>query len=92
MPDHLHALLSFAPHKQMSVIIGAWKGFHAKRSGIAWQNNYFDHRIRNDSELQSKEDYIRLNPVAKGLCQNEGDWPWVISCVECARPEAALHQ
>lgn len=77
MPDHLHALLAFPPDKKMSDVIGIWKGFQAKQHGIRWQNNYFDHRIRNDPELTEKAAYIRNNPVAKGLCTHEDEWPWV---------------
>jgi len=79
MPDHLHALLAFPPEQSMSDIIGAWKGFQAKRHGVRWQKNYFDHRIRHRSELEEKATYIRLNPVVKNLCATENDWPWVLA-------------
>jgi REP element-mobilizing transposase RayT len=77
MPDHLHALLAFPPDKQMSKVIGAWKAFQSKRHGLRWQGNYFDHRIRNEAEAEEKAAYIRQNPVVKGLCVREEDWPWV---------------
>ncbi len=80
MPDHLHALLAFPPDKKMSSVIGTWKSFHAKQHGILWQGNYFDHRIRTDAELEEKAAYIRRNPVVKGLCSTEEDWPWVLNC------------
>ena len=80
MPDHLHALLAFPPEKKMSSVIGAWKSYQAKAHGIVWQGNYFDHRIRTDAELEEKAAYIRRNPVVKGLCATEYDWPWVINC------------
>lgn len=85
MPDHAHALLSFPPDRQMSRVIGGWKSWHARNSGIDWQDNYFDHRIRSDDEFQQKAAYIRRNPVAKGLCQRSEDWPWI---VDAAAPEA----
>jgi len=77
MPDHLHALLAFPADKEMSKIIGAWKGFQAKKLGVSWQANYFDHRIRNDAEAEEKAAYIRQNPVVKGLCVHKEHWPWV---------------
>jgi REP element-mobilizing transposase RayT len=80
MPDHLHALISFAPDKAMSSTVGDWKRFHARTHGIAWQEGFFDHRLRNDErgdQLQAKADYIRRNPVAAGLCKEAVDWPWV---------------
>ena len=78
MPDHLHALLSFNPSKSMSRIIGNWKSYHAKTLGIQWQDNYFDHRIRNEKERSLKYSYILNNPVAKGLCPSIDQWPWKI--------------
>jgi REP element-mobilizing transposase RayT len=48
MPDHLHALLSFARDQSMSDVIGAWKRFHARTNHVLWQEGYFDHRLRAD--------------------------------------------
>jgi len=79
MPDHLHAILSFPLQESMPRVIGEWKRFHAKTHGIRWQDNFFDHRLRNDAEANLKYDYIRHNPVVKNLCTNPDDWPWVIS-------------
>lgn len=78
MPDHLHALLCFPPASDMRVVVGRWKAWQTRQHHIAWQDNFFDHRIRNTRELQLKADYIRQNPVVKGLCQKADDWPWVI--------------
>ena len=83
MPDDLHALLSFSQNASMSRIIGEWKHFQARNHGIAWQEGYFDHRLRDDErgeQLSAKMEYIRHNPVAAGLCLNASDWPWIIDC------------
>jgi len=77
MPDHVHALLAFPAEPGMSRIVGAWKSFTAKRLGIAWQSNFFDHRIRHAAELEEKAAYIAANPVAKQLCARPEEWPWV---------------
>ncbi len=77
MPDHLHALISFNPEKQMSKVIGAWKHYHVTHDAIRWQQGYFDHRIRSDESLEEKARYIRANPVVEGLCEKAEDWPWV---------------
>ena len=77
MPDHAHALLAFPLKSRMSRVIGDWKHYAAHRLGIRWQTNYFDHRIRSDPSLAEKHTYILHNPVAKGLCAREADWPWV---------------
>lgn len=81
MPDHLHALLSFAINESMSKIIGDWKHFHSRKQGIIWQEGYFDHRLRDDErgeQLSAKMNYIRQNPVAAGLCTRAENWPWII--------------
>ena len=81
MPDHLHALLSFASDESMSKIVGDWKHFQSRKHGIIWQEGYFDHRLRDDErgeQLSAKVNYIRQNPVAAGLCKTAEEWPWII--------------
>ncbi len=79
MPDHIHATMSFSLLHPFSRTVGKWKGFQSVKFGVQWQENFFDHRIRSDRELEEKEAYIRRNTVAKGLCARPQDWPWVIS-------------
>jgi Transposase IS200 like len=43
MPDHLHAMLSFARDQSMSEVIRDWKRFHARTNHVVWQEGYFDH-------------------------------------------------
>jgi REP element-mobilizing transposase RayT len=81
MPDHIHALLSFATDNAMSRVIGDWKHFQKHESGIIWQDGYFDHRLRDDErgeQLLVKINYIRQSPVAAGLIANANDWRWYI--------------
>jgi len=78
MPNHLHALIAFPRDKAMSQVIKEWKSYHARRHQVSGQAGYFDHRIRNQAELEEKADYIRQNPVAKGLIAKSDDWPWVL--------------
>jgi len=77
MPDHLHALLEFPHDRDMRLIVGRWKAWRVRTGGVQWQENFFDHRIRSHRELQPKAQYIRHNPIAKGLCERGLDWPWV---------------
>jgi REP element-mobilizing transposase RayT len=86
MPDHLHALLSFARDQSMSEVIRTWKRFHARTNHVLWQDGYFDHRLRADergTQLSVKVNYIRQNPVAAGLCAKAEDWPWIIDPFAC---------
>lgn len=62
----------------MRIVVGRWKAWQTRTHRISWQDNFFDHRMRNTRELQLKADYIRQNPVVKDLCKSATDWPWVI--------------
>lgn len=41
-----------------------------------WQQRYHDRRIRDAEEFAEIADYIRQNPVRKGLAQNPADYPY----------------
>ena len=77
MPDHMHALLSFPLETDLRKVIANWKEHTAKRAGVVWQRDFFDHRIRSHESLQQKADYIRQNPVRKGLVGLAADWEFV---------------
>jgi putative transposase len=77
MPDHLHAILAFPPDRDMQQVLSHWKEYAARQIYIAWQRDFFDHRIRNSENLEEKFQYIRMNPVRRGLVATPGEWPWV---------------
>lgn len=77
MPDHLHALISFPHDTSMRPILSMWKEWLAKRCGIKWQRDFFDHRLRNDENWREKADYLRANPVRKGLVATPDEWRYV---------------
>ena len=78
MPDHLHTLLSFPPaDKSVRGIISKWKEWTAKQTGVSWQDDFFEHRLRHDESRRQKADYILANPVLKGLVSRPEDWPFV---------------
>jgi len=77
MPDHLHAIIAFPREPGMASTIKNWKKLVAGRLQVKWQRDFFDHRLRNDLELQEKMSYILMNPVRKGLCERMEDWVWV---------------
>ena len=53
MPNHIHALLSFQRDQSMSRVIGDWKRFQTVQHGIAWQEGYFDHRLRETTNASN---------------------------------------
>jgi REP element-mobilizing transposase RayT len=79
MPDHLHMLVSFPFEMQDSPAptIEQWKRFLARTSGIRWQRDFFDHRIRNAADHQDKRGYLLNNPERAGLVESDGQWPYV---------------
>ena len=77
MPDHVHGLITFPVHEIMKNVVAAWKRITARRYGIHWQRDFFDHRIRDDNEFTEKSFYIRMNPVRKGLVQTPEAWSYV---------------
>jgi putative transposase len=82
MPNHVHLLI--APLAPMSAITKAIKGSTARRANLLlgrtgeyfWQDESFDHWIRDDGEFAKVRKYIERNPVAAGLVKEEPEWPW----------------
>jgi hypothetical protein len=65
-------------------IIGAIKSASAhtvnkalRRRGSVWQDESFDHVIRHTESLEQKIEYVRQNPVRKGLVSRPEDYPWL---------------
>ncbi|MCX6996280.1 MAG: transposase [Kiritimatiellaeota bacterium] len=77
MPDHVHALVSFPETVSMRKVLAEWKESAARRAGVHWQRDFFDHRLRCDEHLVEKANYIRLNPMRKGLVTTLEDWPYI---------------
>ena len=46
------------------------------RSGPFWQNESYDHVIRNDAELERTIWYVLENPVRAKLATSWNQWPW----------------
>jgi REP element-mobilizing transposase RayT len=77
MPDHLHALISFPRDEDMRRVVANFKEITAKRTGVSWQRDFFDHRLRGHEALQEKTDYIIMNPVRMGFADCAECWPYV---------------
>ena len=77
MPDHLHAIIIFSNTPGMKKIVTEWKRYVARETGVNWQRDFFDHRLRDHHRIEEKADYIMKNPVRKGQCEKPEDWPWV---------------
>ena len=82
MANHVHVLLT--PCAPIPKIARLFKGATARQANLLlgttgnyfWQDESFDHWIRNPAEWQKIRTYIERNPVTAGLVTNPKDWPW----------------
>ena len=82
MPNHVHVLLR--PEASLPVITRWLKGSTARQANLIlgrtgeafWQDECFDHRVRDEVELDRIVRYVEHNPVSAGLAANPCDWPW----------------
>jgi putative DNA methylase len=89
MPDHVHLLLTPLLDADgwpygLPAIFKLIKGASARSvikilgtSGPVWQEESFDHVLRSQESLKEKLEYIRQNPVRRGLVQKPEDYPWL---------------
>jgi putative transposase len=47
-----------------------------RREGTFWQRRFWEHMIRDDTDLRHHIDYIHYNPVKHGYVSRVGDWPY----------------
>ena len=87
MPDHLHAIIALPRAPGLKTLVTNWKKYVARNFGVDWQRDFFDHRLRDHEQLVEKVEYIRMNPVRKGLSQRAEDWPWVYCPQDRPPPE-----
>jgi putative transposase len=82
MPNHVHVLLD--PYVPLAKISGPIKGVSAcdinarlGRTGKPlWQDESFDHWIRNAAEFERIRYYIEWNPVHARLVSEPQNWKW----------------
>ena len=79
MPDHVHLFVAFpATGLTLSEWMGGLKtvlGKQLLRLGIQkphWQEGFFDHVLRSAESYSQKWEYVRMNPVRAGLCDEAG--------------------
>jgi len=82
MANHVHVLVN--PLLAVRRITNAIKGVTSRRANQIlrrtgqpfWQDESFDHWVRNESEFERIRAYIERNPVAAGLVTRPQEWPW----------------
>jgi len=48
-----------------------------KREAGFWQRRFWEHRIRDEVDLQNHIDYIHYNPVRHGYVKRADEWPYL---------------
>jgi REP element-mobilizing transposase RayT len=89
MPEHVHLLLTSLLNSDgrpfsLAEILQVIKGASARRvnrllhaEGPLWQEESFDHVLRSDESFADKVEYIRQNPVHRGLARTPEEYPWL---------------
>jgi len=84
MPDHAHAILRLYDGSRLGQVLQRIKGGSARQInqvletiGAVWMDESFDHIIRHEAELQEKIEYIRQNPVKRGLASRPEEYRWL---------------
>jgi putative transposase len=80
LPDHLHTIwtlpLGDNNYAQRWRMIKSRFTLALKEEGVSpWQRRYWEHAIRDESDLQQHIDYIHFNPVKHGYVNTVADWP-----------------
>ena len=82
MANHIHVLLR--PSVPLERITKLLKGFTARQANRIlgrtgqrfWQEESYDHWVRNEAEFSRIATYVEHNPVSAGLLERPEDWPW----------------
>ncbi len=89
MPEHVHMLLTprmdqtGAPYS-IPEIMQSIKGVSAhrinkllRRQGPVWQQESFDHVPRRAQSVNVRVEYVRQNPVRRGLANKPEEYRWL---------------
>ncbi|MGC9971185.1 MAG: transposase [Bryobacteraceae bacterium] len=82
MANHVHLLIS--PHVPLPALIKSLKSLTARRANQMlvrtgspfWQEESYDHCVRNDREFERIRAYIEENPVRAGLAGEAAEFRW----------------
>jgi putative transposase len=90
LPDHLHAILTLPPDDAdfsgrwrrvkglfTRHVVGRGLSVERNRKGeyALWQRRFWEHTVRNETDLARHVDYIHYNPVKHGLVAQVSQWP-----------------
>ncbi len=83
MPDHIHVVAKLPKNNKLSDVLKSFKGFTSHkinkllgRKGSFWQEQYYEHRVRDDEDLERIAEYCHENPLRAGLTEKPGEWEY----------------
>ena len=84
MPDHIHIFFELGETHDLGNVVASF-GKHTTRqinllngwTGPFWQRHYYDRRIRSEGEFRNQVEYVRQNPVKRGLVRKAERWPYL---------------
>jgi putative transposase len=82
LPNHVHLLIT--PRTDVPKLLQKLKGSNARQANQLqgrtrmpfWQEESYDHLVRNSFEFDRIENYIVQNPVKAGLVRSAEKYPW----------------
>jgi REP element-mobilizing transposase RayT len=82
MANHVHVLIS--PHVALPALMKSLKSFTAKRANQMlartgspfWQEESYDHCVRNEREFERIRAYVEDNPVRAGMVREATEFRW----------------
>ena len=84
MPDHLHLLIVLGERLALGRTISRLKSKTSakmRETGIEWERDFFDHKLRADDSVLPLFLYLYLNPYRSDLITADQMWPHFI-CAE----------
>ena len=82
MPDHLHLLVRLTGGLPIARCVARLKAKTRpalQTEGLAWQPNFYEHRLRPDDTVETVVRYIFLNPYRGGVASGDtpNRWFWL---------------
>lgn len=90
MPNHVHMMMTLLPDApvlfKVMQNLKRYTAVHAnkllKRAGMFWEEESYEHIVRDEREFWNILNYILRNPVKAGFVQKWQEWPFTFSKAE----------
>ena len=78
MPDHLHALFVLGDRLPLDRVMAKYKTLARDHGRVnwRWQQNGYEHRLRENEDATDYGFYIFMNPYRAGLISLSHRWSW----------------